>query len=123
MADKHGVPRRMFLNLIRQESGFNPRAKSPSGAIGLTQLMPATAKALGVNPHDPIENLKGGAVYLAGQLKAYGGSCKRAGAAFNGGPRAVPYLESIGWRRNPNAPRSAWSNQTAEYVQIVCKGV
>lgn len=123
MADKHGVPRRMLTNLIRQESGFNPNARSYKGAIGLTQLMPDTARALGVNPDDPIENLKGGAKYLSQQLVAYGGSCRKAAAAYNGGLDGLLYLERTGYRYNPHAPVNAWSNQTAKYVRIICEGV
>lgn len=122
MAVKYGVHPKVFTRLIRQESGFNPHARSGAGAIGLTQLMPATAKALAVNPSDPVDNLRGGAKYLGSLIRRHGG-CKEGAAAYNGGPGAVPYLKRTGWRYDPTAPRHAWSNQTAEYVMKVCEGV
>lgn len=70
------------------ESGFDPRAVSPAGAVGLMQLMPATARALGVDPSDPSQNLAGGARYLAAQLGRFG-RLDLALAAYNAGPSAV----------------------------------
>jgi len=60
-ARRHGVPEDLFLRLVQQESGWNPGAVSHKGAIGLAQLMPDTARRLGVNPQNPRENLEGGA--------------------------------------------------------------
>ena len=84
-----------------RESRFRTDAVSPAGAIGEMQLMPGTAKALGVDPHDVRQNLSGGASYLAGLLKRYDGDMVRALAAYNAGPRAVdryggvpPYKET-----------------------------
>ncbi|CTQ32860.1 Soluble lytic murein transglycosylase precursor [Jannaschia rubra] len=87
-ARRHGVPEDLFLRLIRQESGWNPGAVSRKGALGLTQLMPATAATLGVNPNDPRQNLDGGARYLALQYRNFG-SWRLALAAYNAGPGAV----------------------------------
>lgn len=99
-ARKHGIPEDLFLRLVNQESRFNPKALSHKGAIGLAQLMPATARALGVDPHDPRENLEGGARYLKAQYRKFG-SWKLALAAYNAGPGAVekhggvpPYRET-----------------------------
>ncbi len=99
-ATRHGVPEDLFLRLVQQESGFNARAKSPKGALGLAQLMPQTARKLGVDPHDPYENLDGGARYLAQQYRRFG-SWRLALAAYNAGPEAVekhggvpPYRET-----------------------------
>lgn len=98
---KYGLPGGLLGALVRAESGGNPSARSPVGAIGLGQLMPATAQSLGVNPHDPIQNLRGAAMYLSQQLKAFGGDPVKALAAYNAGPGAVrryggipPYAET-----------------------------
>ncbi|WP_298674931.1 lytic transglycosylase domain-containing protein [uncultured Lentibacter sp.] len=88
VAHKHGVPVDLFLRLVQQESGWNARARSHKGAMGLAQLMPGTARALRVNPHDPYENLDGGARYLKEQYRAFG-SWRLALAAYNAGPGAV----------------------------------
>ena len=99
-AARHGVPEDLFLRLVQQESGWKVRAKSHKGAIGLAQLMPGTARKLGVNPHDPYENLDGGARYLKQQFRAFK-SWRLALAAYNAGPAAVqkyggvpPYKET-----------------------------
>lgn len=87
-ARRHGVPEDLFLRLVHQESRFNPKAVSHKGAIGLAQLMPFTAARLGVDPHDPYQNLDGGARYLAQQYRAFK-SWRLALAAYNAGPGAV----------------------------------
>jgi hypothetical protein len=84
----------MFLRLIQQESSFNPSAVSPKGAIGLGQLMPATAQELGVDPTDPLQNLEGAAKYLSQQLKRFG-SPELALAAYNAGPTRVARLGRV----------------------------
>ncbi len=89
VAREEDVPVNIFLKLIHQESGFNPAARSLVGAIGLTQLMPATAESLGVNPYDPMENLRGGARYLRQMLVQFRGDLRAAVAAYNAGPLAV----------------------------------
>lgn len=100
-ARRHGIPEDLFLRLVQQESGWNPRAVSHKGAIGLAQLMPATAQHLRVNPADPAENLDGGARYLAAQYRKFG-TWQLALAAYNAGPGAVlkyggvpPYRETM----------------------------
>ena len=75
--------------LVWQESRWNPSAISPKGAIGLAQLMPATARDLGVDPADPVANLKGGARYLRYLLDAFDGDVEKALAAYNAGPGRV----------------------------------
>lgn len=102
-ARRHGVPEDLFLRLVRQESGWNPAARSVKGALGLAQLMPATARTLGVNPLDPGQNLDGGARYLRAQYERFG-SWRLALAAYNAGPEAVerhggipPYAETRGY--------------------------
>ena len=80
---------RVFVELIRAESGFNPRALSPKGAQGLGQLMPGTARDLGVrDPWDPEQNLDGAVRYFAAQLEAFG-NVHYALAAYNAGPHRV----------------------------------
>lgn len=92
----------LFRSNIAVESGFNPAARSHVGAIGLGQLMPGTALALGVDPLDPEENLRGAARYLLAQLESFG-SPELALAAYNAGPEAVrryggipPFAETEG---------------------------
>ncbi|WP_089269588.1 lytic transglycosylase domain-containing protein [Puniceibacterium sediminis] len=99
-ARKHGVPEDLFLRLVQQESGWNPSAKSHKGALGLAQLMPGTARGLGVDAADPQQNLEGGARYLSQQYSRFR-SWKLALAAYNAGPEAVekhggipPYTET-----------------------------
>jgi soluble lytic murein transglycosylase-like protein len=87
-AQRHGVPEDLFLRLVQQESGWNPTAISTKGATGLAQLMPGTARLLGVDPNDPHENLDGGARYLRMMYDRFG-SWKLALAAYNAGPQAV----------------------------------
>ena len=101
-ATRLGVDPDLADALVRQESGYRVDAVSPAGARGLTQLMPATAAALGVmDPFDPVQNVEGGLRYLADKLLAYRGDVDRALVAFNGGHGAVqaweagdPYSES-----------------------------
>lgn len=99
-AARYDIPEPLFLRLIVQESGWNATAISEKGAIGLAQLMPDTARQLGVNPNDPAENLHGGARYLRRMFDQFG-SWRLALAAYNAGPQAVtkyrgvpPYAET-----------------------------
>ena len=88
-ASQVGVDADLLARLVNQESRGNPSAVSPVGARGLTQLMPATAEELGVDPDDPDENLFGGALYLKRQLERFGGDVRKALAAYNWGPSNV----------------------------------
>jgi soluble lytic murein transglycosylase-like protein len=105
-ADKYGLPRKLVHSVMAAESGFQPKAVSPKGAIGLMQLMPATAVTLGVDPNDPVQNVDAGARYLRDLLVKYDGLLWHALAAYNAGPGAVekykgvpPYRDTIDYVR------------------------
>lgn len=90
LSQKYGVPEKMILGVMMQESKGNPTITSPAGAKGLMQLMPGTARELGVtNRSDPKQNLEGGVKYLGQMLKKFGGDPSKALAAYNAGPGRV----------------------------------
>ena len=103
-ADRYGLPRELVRSVMAAESGFQPLAISPKGAIGLMQLMPGTAQVLGADPHDPAQNVDAGARYLRDLLERYNYGLRHALAAYNAGPGAVdkyngvpPYRETINY--------------------------
>lgn len=107
MAAQYGLPEKFVSSVARAESAFAPTALSPKGAIGVMQLMPGTAKDLGVNPHDVRENIEGGTKLLRDLLLQYQDQpdqVRRALAAYNAGPGAVkkhggvpPYKETVNY--------------------------
>ena len=103
-ADRYGLPRELIRSVMAAESGFQPLAVSPKGAIGLMQLMPGTAQVLGADPYDPAQNVDAGTRYLRDLLEKYNYGLRHALAAYNAGPLAVdkyngvpPYRETINY--------------------------
>jgi soluble lytic murein transglycosylase-like protein len=89
-ARTHGVDPRLVHAVIRAESGYNDRAQSNKGALGLMQLIPATAERMGVkNPFDPVENIFGGTRYLSQLIRMFNGNIELALAGYNAGENAV----------------------------------
>jgi soluble lytic murein transglycosylase-like protein len=88
-AARHGLSVALLQSLAWSESRYDAAAVSPAGAIGVMQLMPATARALAVDPWDPPQNIEGGAAYLRQQLDRFDGDLERALAAYNAGPGQV----------------------------------
>lgn len=107
-SQKNGLDSDFVRAVVKQESGFNEKATSRCGAAGLMQLMPGTAKSLGVeNPYNAEQNVKGGTKMLANLLKTYGGNKELALAAYNAGGGAVkkyggvpPYGETQRYVKN-----------------------
>jgi len=94
-AGKHGLPPEFVHSVVKAESGYRPDAVSPKGAVGLMQLMPATARELNANPHDPAQNVEAGTAYLAELLRQYAGATDLALAAYNAGPGAVDRFKGV----------------------------
>lgn len=88
-AERWRLDANMLVAIVSVESRWHTHAVSSAGAIGLGQLMPGTAARLGVNPHNPGENLSGAAAYLSGLVRRFGTHYSLVFAAYNAGPRAV----------------------------------
>lgn len=125
-AQEEGAPWEIVDPLIRQESGwqhYEPSGKiktSHAGALGIAQLMPGTAAGLGVDPRDPLQNLRGGIRYLVQQLKRYSGNVVKAVAAYNAGPGNVDTWDGTRMGLQILRNRGAkWPNETEKYLDAV----
>jgi soluble lytic murein transglycosylase-like protein len=94
-AQKYGLPPSLVRSVMKAESAFRAEAVSSKGAIGLMQLMPATAETFGANPLDPAQNVDAGARYLRDLLEKYNGGLRHALAAYNAGPGAVEHYRGV----------------------------
>jgi len=131
-AGRHSLRPELVRAVIQVESGFNSRARSPKGAMGLMQLMPATARELGVDdPYDPDANIRGGTTYLRRLIDRYEGNEELALAAYNAGAAAVdrygrvvpPYRETQDYVKRIGTAsviaRSARKTKIYKWTEIV----
>lgn len=110
LARSHDVPAGLVRAVIAAESAGNPRAVSSAGAVGLMQLMPGTAAALGVNPWEPLDNLRGGIAYLGGLLREFDRDARLALIAYNAGPQHA---------RDVRAGRAVAYRETRAYLEAI----
>ena len=127
-AARNGLDPNLIVAVMRQESGFNPRARSYKGASGLMQLMPATARRFGVvNIYDPAENIEGGAKYLRFLLDTFNGDINLVlagynageGAVINSGYRIPRYRETQNYVQSISARYDGIKNKTARAAKTI----
>ncbi len=115
-AQKHGIDPKLVMAVAQTESALASDAVSPVGAVGIMQLMPETAQALGVrNSYDPRENIDGGVRYLKQMITSFGGDVTKALAAYNAGPAAVTQYNGV-------PPYAETQNYVAKVLQIYKNG-
>jgi soluble lytic murein transglycosylase-like protein len=117
LAAKYDISPALLEAVVWQESRWNERAVSPAGARGLAQLMPGTARQMGVDPDDPTANLEGGARYLRMQLDAFGGDIEKALAAYNAGPMRVAKAGGVPGIRETQAYVAAIMSRLSDPVR------
>ena len=117
-AQRYALDEKLLLAVARQESGFRANAVSPKGAVGPMQLMAGTAQDLGVNRHDPSQNILGGAAYLRQMLDRFHGDQALALAAYNAGPGAVERSGGIPAFRETRRYVSAILGQAGQSLPI-----
>ena len=121
-AKKYGIDPNIAMRMVRQESQFNPKAESNAGAAGLTQLLPATAKEMGMSPedrYDPEKSLEGGFKYLNKLRNRYGGDYEKALAAYNWGQGHVNKHLA---KNDGTLNRTGLPKETAQYLNKIMPG-
>ena len=124
--EKYGIEPALLKGLIKTESNFNETARSREGALGLVQLMPATARSMGVNPLNAEEAIEGGAKYLSQMLNRYNGNREMALAAYNAGPGNVdryggvpPFRETVLFIKRVTQNAINFKNDFQKFVVIL----
>jgi hypothetical protein len=111
-----GIPPGLFVRQIDRESGFDPRALSPSGAEGIAQFMPKTAASLGIDPWNPVAALKGAAQLMAHYTKMFAGTYAKALATYNAGLGTVQHALKV-------CGEVHWMNclpvETQQYIAVI----
>lgn len=132
-SQKYGVPAELLAAQIQAESGWNPNAKSPAGATGISQFMPGTAKGMGINPNDPLASIDAQGKMMGRLIKSYGGDQDKALAAYNAGagnvakyggippfPETKSYISHIhDYEKNYPGLAAGTVNRAAAYSNIM----
>lgn len=117
-AQHSGISADVFERQIQQESGFNPNAMSPAGAVGIAQIMPSTAANWGVDPFNPVQSLSAAADHMAWYINHYGGDYAKGLAAYNAGTSSLDNAIArcgAGWR-------TCVPPETQSYIRVILEG-